>query len=63
MMAWINVGLEGVHGLGCIKVAVGYALPCRPNARWHGGEIQASNARLGVDEIVVGFDDMEIDIP
>jgi hypothetical protein len=45
-----------------MKVAVGQALPCPPNARWHGREIPVSYAKVGVDEIVTGFHDMELDI-
>jgi hypothetical protein len=45
-----------------MKVAVGQALPCPPDARWHGHEILASYAKVGVDEIVMGFHDMELDI-
>jgi hypothetical protein len=46
-----------------MKVAVGQALPCPPNARWHGLEIPAGYAKVGVDEIVMGFHDMELEIP
>ena len=45
-----------------LKVAVGYALPCPPEARWHGREIPAGYAKVTVDEIVMGFDSMELDI-
>ena len=46
-----------------IKVAVGCALPCPPGARWHGREIPAGYAKVGVDEIAMGWDSMELDIP
>jgi hypothetical protein len=46
-----------------MKVAVGQALPCPPDARLHGCEIPAGYAKVGVDEIVMGFHDMELDIP
>jgi hypothetical protein len=46
-----------------MKVEVGIALPCPPDARWHGHEILAGYAKVGVDEIVTGFHDMELDIP
>jgi hypothetical protein len=46
-----------------MKVAVGQALPCPLDARWHGREIPAGYAKVGVDEIVTGFHDMELDIP
>jgi hypothetical protein len=45
-----------------MKVAVGQALPCPPDARWHGREIPAGYVKVGVDEIVTGFYDMELDI-
>ena len=45
------------------EVAVGYALPCPPDACWHCREIPAGYAKVGVDEIVSGFHDMELDIP
>jgi hypothetical protein len=46
-----------------MKVAVGQALPCPPDARWHGREIPAGYAKFRVDEIMTGFHDMELDIP
>jgi hypothetical protein len=46
-----------------MKVAVGQALPCPPDARWHGREIPAGYAKVRVDEIITGFHDMELDIP
>jgi hypothetical protein len=45
-----------------MKVAVGQALPSGPDVRWHGCEIPAGYAKVGVDEIVTGFHDMELDI-
>jgi hypothetical protein len=33
-----------------MKVAVGQALPCPPNARWHGREIPAGYAKVRVDK-------------
>jgi hypothetical protein len=45
-----------------MKVAIGQALPCPPDARWHGCEIPAGYAKVEVDEIVTGFYDMELDI-
>ena len=35
-------------------VATGYALPCGPEARWHGSEIPVGYARVAVDEIKPG---------
>ena len=46
-----------------MRVAVGFALACEPGARWHGGEIQAGYARVGVDEVVQGYESLELDIP
>jgi hypothetical protein len=45
-----------------MKVAVGQALPSSPDVRWHGREIPAGYAKVGVDEIMPGFHDMELDI-
>jgi hypothetical protein len=45
-----------------MKVAIGQALPCPPDARWHGREIPAGYAKVVVDEIVTEFHDMELDI-
>jgi hypothetical protein len=45
-----------------MKVAVEQALPSGPDVRWHGREIPAGYAKVGVDEIVTGFHDMELDI-
>jgi hypothetical protein len=45
-----------------MKVAVRQALPSGPDVRWHGCEIPAGYAKVGVDEIVLGFHDMELDI-
>jgi hypothetical protein len=46
-----------------MKVAVGQALPCPPDARWHGNEIPPGYAKVTVDEIVTGFQELELDIP
>jgi hypothetical protein len=45
-----------------MKVAIGQALPSGPDIRWHGREIPAGYAKVGVDEIVTRFHDMELDI-
>ena len=45
-----------------LKVAVGFALACEPGARWHGSEILAGYARVGVDEVVPGYESLELDI-
>jgi hypothetical protein len=46
-----------------MKVAVGYALPSGPGQVWHGREIRAGYARVGVDAIVPGYESLELDIP
>ena len=46
-----------------MKVAVRYALPCPPDALWYDREIPAGYAKVGVDEVVSGFQDMELDYP
>ncbi|KAK1613168.1 hypothetical protein QYE76_036841 [Lolium multiflorum] len=50
-----------------LKVAAGFVLPSlglegKP-ALWHGNEIPASYARVGVDTIVPSFESMELEIP
>jgi hypothetical protein len=45
-----------------MKVAVGYALPSRPGQTWHGREIRAGYARVGVDAIVLGYESLELDV-
>jgi hypothetical protein len=46
-----------------MKVAVGFALACEPGACWHGSEIQGGYARVEVEEIVPGYESLELDIP
>ena len=46
-----------------VPVAVGYALPCPPGTKWHGRDIPAGYAKVGVDEVLKGFHTMELDIP
>ena len=46
-----------------MKVVVGFALACEPGARWHGGDIPAGYARVGVDEVLPGYETLELDIP
>ena len=43
-----------------MKVALGFALKFDPAARWHGREIPAGYARVGVDEILSGCETLEI---
>jgi hypothetical protein len=45
------------------KVVIGNALPCLPEALHHGNPIPAGYARVSVDDIVLGFEDLEIDFP
>ena len=45
------------------KVADGYALTCEGNPLWHCNPIPAGYGRVGVDEIMDGYHDLELDIP
>jgi hypothetical protein len=45
------------------KVVIGNALPCLPKALHHGNPITVGYARVSMDDIVPGFEDLEIDIP
>jgi len=45
-----------------MKVAIGMALPCLPGALHHNNPIQDGYARVTVEDIVPGFEDLEIDI-
>ena len=45
-----------------MKVAIGSALPCLPGALHHNNPIQDGYARVTVEDIVQGFEDLEIDI-
>jgi hypothetical protein len=45
------------------KVAIGNSLPCLPEALHHGNPIPTGHARVSVDDIVLGFEDLEIDFP
>jgi hypothetical protein len=45
------------------KVAISTAFPCLPEALHHGNLIPAGYARVSVDDIVPGYEDLEIDIP
>jgi len=44
------------------KVAVGFALPSEPGARFHGSQIPAGYARVGVDEVLKGYESLELDM-
>ena len=46
-----------------MKVATGFALPCGPGVLWHGNEIPAGYARVGVDEIQRGYEELDLDFP
>jgi hypothetical protein len=45
-----------------MKVAVGNLLPSGPGQLWHGREIRAGYARVGVDAIMPGYESLELDI-
>ena len=44
------------------KVAVGSAFPCAPRATYHCKAIPAGYARVTVDEVMNGFEDLDLDI-
>jgi hypothetical protein len=46
-----------------MKVVAGFALPYEPIVRWHGREIRAGYADVGVDKVVPGYESLELDIP
>jgi len=46
-----------------IKVAVGYVYPAEDGATHHHQPIPAGYARVGVDDIVAGYETMNLDIP
>jgi hypothetical protein len=43
-----------------MKVAVGYALSCEPAVTWHSCQILDGYAHVGVDEIVPGYESLEL---
>ena len=45
------------------KAAEGYALTCEEEARWYSLEIPDGFGRVGVDEILPGYDTLELGIP
>ena len=52
---------QPMHNLS-IKVAAGSALSCEPGALHHGVPIPRGYARVTVDELVPGFEELELDI-
>ena len=46
-----------------MKVADGFALPNAPEATIHGNPIPPGYARVGVDEVLSGYDSLELDFP
>jgi hypothetical protein len=46
-----------------MKMAIGYASSCEPRVTWHFCEIPVGYARVGVDEIVPGYESLELDMP
>jgi hypothetical protein len=45
-----------------MKVAIGYALPIEPGVTWHSHQILDGYARVGVDEVLLGYESLELDI-
>jgi hypothetical protein len=45
-----------------MKVAVGYVLPSGPRQTWHGREIRAGYAKVGVDAIERGYESLDLDV-
>jgi hypothetical protein len=41
-----------------MKVAVGYALPIQPGVTWHSHQIPDGYARVGVDEVLRGYESL-----
>ena len=52
----------GVRNLS-FKVADGYALTCESTARWHCNAIPDGYGRVGVDQVLPGYESMELEIP
>src|SRR3954466_11123608 len=46
-----------------IKVADGFALPNPPEGTYHDNSIQPGYARVGVDEVVSVYEELNLDIP
>ena len=46
-----------------MKVAVDFALSNEPEGTIHGNPIPGGYARVGVDEVLAGYDSLELDIP
>jgi hypothetical protein len=46
----------------CMKVAVGYALHIQPGVTWHSRQIPDGYAHVGVDEVLRGYETLELDI-
>jgi hypothetical protein len=45
-----------------MKVAIDYALSCEPRVTWHSCQIPDGYAHVAVDEIVPGYESLELDI-
>ena len=56
-----NCELHIIYRNLSVPVTRGYALPCGPEARWHGNEIPAGYARVAVDDIEWGYKRLELD--
>jgi hypothetical protein len=46
-----------------MKMAISYALSCEPGVTWHSHQIPVGYARVGVDEIVPGYESLDLDMP
>ena len=46
-----------------VRVATGYALPNTPDVLWHFNPVPAGYARVAVDAIEPGYDELQLDIP
>ncbi|KAK1699521.1 hypothetical protein QYE76_016218 [Lolium multiflorum] len=51
---------QPMRNISC-KVAIGTALPCKPGALHHDNCIAAGYARVTVDDVLEGYEDLEID--
>jgi hypothetical protein len=52
--------LHQMRNISC-KVAICTALPCKHGALHHGNPIAAGYARVTVDDVLEGYEDLEID--
>jgi hypothetical protein len=45
-----------------MKVVVGYALSCEPGVTWHSCQVPDGYARVGMDEVLRGYESLELDM-